>query len=586
MHPPRDTTGLTARPTRSSPRPRGPRGPRLTRSGWLALASLAVLLVVNLPLFLRMPIDCDVTFYDVCARNLLKGGVEYRDALEHGLPGMTWLHAWIRPLIGWSSEPLRMVDLGVVGCAVALLVWWLVLLGRSPNVRAWATALLAGFYLSTSEWSHCQRDVWILLPAMLALTMRDRQVIRLIRGRAESAPIFVYAFLEGVCWAAAVWLKPFVLIPGLYCWLVGAAEVRRADPTPARRWTGIATDALGMLAGGLAIGGLGIGWLRASGAWPAFLDVMRNWNPEYYRYGRQEGWTVDRVHDLGRGLFPWVAVHILAVPLAIYLLVRAFRTPRTRPELRTRRRGRQALLAALYLGWLFQAVVLQNLLEYIHVAPIFLGLMIVLATERPVRAHLLAPWSKRRACRRRRLVWVALLGGFAALALVYHPMFQLHRLVLWPQCLKVKKATTPALRDGLSLVDHVDWEDLDQVARFIRVKGRIDGWITCYSNGTQALYLDTNVQPSTRYVFLDTWLACFVHHRAQILHDVMASQQRYVVTDLRSLGFNRVRGDIARSLQNIDPVLPADVRTQFPWSEPAVFRVGMYTVHQVRHPNK
>ncbi len=577
------STGVTERPA-LEPGRRRIRAGTLSSSGWVAVVCLAILLVVNLPLFVCMPLDSDVTFYDVCAQNLLRGGVEYRDALEHGLPGMTWIHAWIRPLVGWRSEPMRLIDAGVVGLALTLLVMWLGYAGRGSGVRAWGAALFAGFYFSTSEWSHCQRDVWILLPAMLGLTLRDGQIGRFLRGRGQLAPLAVYAFIEGVCWAAAVWLKPFVLIPCLCAWGVGAASLLRARAP--KRWMALAVDAAGMLAGGLVIGGAGIAYLRTSGAWPYFLDVMRNWNPEYYKFGREQGWTLERIHDLGRGLFPWVLVHLVAVPIAVALLMRAFRAP----EAAGRVRLRQALLASAYLGWLFQAVALQNLLEYIHVAPIFLALAVILSAATPVRLRYVRCLLLRRrrptrwTVRRDRLAWTCLVAGFLALALLYHPMFQLRRLSCWPACLNVKRGSTPEIKDDLSLVDHVDWHDLHEVAKFINIHGRIDGWITCYSNGTQALYIETQIRPSTRFVFLDTFLACFVNHHDEIMKEVMNSKQHYVVTDLRTLGINRVRGEVARSLQSLDPILPDEVRGQFPWSEPVAFRVGLYTVHEVGKP--
>src|SRR5205809_7999245 len=80
----------------------------------LAWLTLAVLLAVCLPLFLCMPPETDITFYDLSARNILRGGVHYRDAFDTNLPGMVWLHAVVRATLGWSSESLRAVDFAVV----------------------------------------------------------------------------------------------------------------------------------------------------------------------------------------------------------------------------------------------------------------------------------------------------------------------------------------------------------------------------------------------------------------------------------------------------------------------------------------
>ena len=41
--------------------------------------------------------------------------------------------------------------------------------GRRRVPGVWVAALLFAFYLSTSEFCHAQRDVWMLLPALAAL---------------------------------------------------------------------------------------------------------------------------------------------------------------------------------------------------------------------------------------------------------------------------------------------------------------------------------------------------------------------------------------------------------------------------------
>src|SRR5439155_8954279 len=103
------------------------RGTGLMRSraelpAWIALL---LLLLAGLPLFLCMPLWADATLYDLCARNILDGGIHYRDIFDTNLPGMVWLHAGIRSLFGWSSEALRAVDFAIVCGVAALLTVWL-----------------------------------------------------------------------------------------------------------------------------------------------------------------------------------------------------------------------------------------------------------------------------------------------------------------------------------------------------------------------------------------------------------------------------------------------------------------------------
>src|SRR4051812_35280971 len=81
------------------------------RLGWVCLA---LLLLLGLPLFLRKPLWCDVTLYDVAARNLLQGGIHYRDVFDTNMPGVVWIHALVRGCLGWSSEAMRLFDVLVL----------------------------------------------------------------------------------------------------------------------------------------------------------------------------------------------------------------------------------------------------------------------------------------------------------------------------------------------------------------------------------------------------------------------------------------------------------------------------------------
>jgi hypothetical protein len=85
------------------------------------LVALAAVLVIGVPLFLRTPVWVDVTYHDVSAWNVLHGGVHYRDVFETNLPGMVWLHCLVRPVVGWSHEAIRIVDLVVFGTVLWLL---------------------------------------------------------------------------------------------------------------------------------------------------------------------------------------------------------------------------------------------------------------------------------------------------------------------------------------------------------------------------------------------------------------------------------------------------------------------------------
>src|SRR5262249_1165299 len=145
--------------------------------------------------------------------------------------------------------------------------------GTGAPPRVWTAAALAAFYLLTPESCHCQRDGWTLLPATVALCLRDGQ-LRAIASASPSARVFLQAVPEGLCWGAAGWVKPFVAGPALACWAVGALPLRRD------LWLTL-PDAGCLLAGGLLAGGLGLAYLAASGAWPSFWDILLGWNRDY-----------------------------------------------------------------------------------------------------------------------------------------------------------------------------------------------------------------------------------------------------------------------------------------------------------------
>src|SRR5262245_24738595 len=134
-------------------------------TAWLVLA---LLLLVGLPLHLCMPLWCDCQMFDVCAR-ILPRGVVYREVYYFAPPGMLFAQTAVRELFGWRSEALRLADLLIVGAEVALLAGLVLPPPRQAGGRVWVACLFLFFYLGTTEFSHGQPDVWMLLPALAAL---------------------------------------------------------------------------------------------------------------------------------------------------------------------------------------------------------------------------------------------------------------------------------------------------------------------------------------------------------------------------------------------------------------------------------
>src|SRR5262249_4896569 len=158
-----------------------------------------------------------------------------------------------------------------------LLTRWLSFLGVSRLVQIWAAAILIFFYFSTPESCHCQRDVWMLLPSLGALTLRRRQTEDLIEPKLPTSRIVRRPLLEGLYWVAAIWIKPFVVVIALGCWVTSAFLVGRAATHRGKRLT---PDAAALLCGGLLGGSLGVAWMLQSGAWGPFWHILHDWNAE------------------------------------------------------------------------------------------------------------------------------------------------------------------------------------------------------------------------------------------------------------------------------------------------------------------
>lgn len=556
------------------------------RSGWAAFrpwrsaplgwAVTALVLVGGVPLFLRAPPWVDVTHYDVAVRTLFWGGVLYRDLFDTNLPGVVWVMAGVRAVAGWSYEALRAWDLLVVGVASALLGVWARWAGASASAVAWYAAAIALYYPFTSEFNHCQRDVWMLLPAAGAGLLRVRQVGRAMAGEVSTRA----AIGEGFVWGLAVWLKPHVLAAGGAAWAVSAVLVARRAGRKA-----VGVDLLGLVAGGLLAGVPGVVWLVSSGAWPYLWEVLTGWNPDYLS-GEWEN-TGHKLKYVFWCFRPWGLVHMAALPLAAWDVVRAVRG----------RSGGAAddargVLAGLYLGWWAQAVFVQKGFEYVH-APLTILALAVLAGR---------GWG----------TGFAYLVGFAVLSAVWltpgaepvvkavaaankvvrvepHPLADPAVLRLWPRCFD--PAYSPELRDRLGqytgIHNAADWRELEPVAAYLRgVDPPVrDRELTAWHDSPHPLYLMVGVDPSTRYMHFGTVLA-IRGHADEVRREVAASPQRYVVSDLARMTWypDRAREPGAAGPLSLPGWFPRSQLGLFPWDQPVVFRSGRYVVHRVDHP--
>jgi hypothetical protein len=466
---------------------------------WLTGTAVVVLAALHLPSVVRTPLDADALHYDLCAWTIAHGGVMYRDALDTNPPGMQWIHLLLRSVAGWSSETLQIADILVAAVNIVLLVR-LLPERASWGVRWTMVLVLGSCFLSESEWCRVQRDSWMLVPSLLALHCRRRQ----LRVWREGGNLWLLTFAEGMCWAVGFWIKPFVAIPALLCWIVSARMGQASGTTLAR----LGGDFCLLMLGGMAVGALGIAWLVGAGAWQWFAELMFDWNRQYALHRAMSRYFEEYLLSVPLRLFPWMFIHLFAIPFALLDLAR----------LRWRRRATTAdgdgvLLSAFYLAWLAQAVFLQQPFDYVHMPAILLGLAV--SCRRFAAA---APGTGR-------TMLMALLLLFVCLRL---PTLTQARAQTWTACFATP---TPELRDRLLFLPRTSLVDQVGVEEFLRSQGVKDGEVGCWTPQAAPVLLDLGVRPATRYLLFHINLRVFKRQRDRIYADAAASQQRYLIVD-------------------------------------------------------
>jgi hypothetical protein len=547
------------------------RVPPASRTGW---AAALVFLVVGVPLFLRMPLWCDVTLYQVAARNILDGGVHYRDVFETNPPGFPLLLCAVRLLFGTSSEALRLVDLAIVGAIALGLLAWSRRAGATRAGVAWAAAAMAAFYPFIHEYNHVQRDVWMMLPALAAIALRLRRMTA-----AVSRPVLL-GVLEGLLWGAGCWIKPQLLPVAGAVWLV--ATGRFASNRAAIR------DFAAVFTGGVLAGLAGLGWLIESGSWPYFLDVWRNWNSSYAEIAYLE--LPAKVITQLDYFPPYSVFLLLAVPLALVDLRGRFSPDPARFH--------RAVLSATYLAWLSATLVLQRGFHYAHVPETLLMLAVFAAHRWPVPAAIVgiqvaAGIFLLVAADSPRLMELNRAGTRSSWVYRHfterNSAFDPNRVRWWPGCF----ASEPSreLRRGVGMwVDHfggLDPVELGAVADYLRTQGLRDGELIAWHDSTHVLYLGLGVAPKLRFMHVGTAYGLGHWQGEQVLRELQAALPgaRFAVSDMHRVTRQYSRlGEVGTD--GLPVVLPAWQREDFPFDQPVVFRspAGRYLVHSIRKP--
>jgi len=516
----------------------------------------AVVLLACVPLFVVMPVHEDTSYYSIQARNVLSGGVLYRDMFEPNLPGVVWIHMGIRQFAGDSWVAIRCADLLIFGAIAWLLTRLFRLMGLPPLTIAFAVAVLFLYYCSLWQGCHCQRDLWMLLPSLIALLIRQSQVI------ASLAPTIArpwrdlrQSMLEGGTWAIAFWIKPHVIVPALAVVFLSWLIVRRP------RW--MFMDAAGLLLAGTVMGAVGSAWLIRVNAWESFWDTMRNWNPEYVQIASQSIPLSRRLFLVTR-LFPWSLVHLVAIPVAsvrIYSFLRNVHLQHG-PTVRSSVTG--VLLSTMYLGWLLQLKCLQHYHDYVQLPAIILGMATFVVGQESSRAIRWLLWT---------FVSVSLIASLSVIV----PM-----LSYWPACFFPDQL--PSLRNRVARVKVPNWEDFEKVTEFLRENQVADGDLHCYHH--LFFYDQLGVNPPIRYTYLPFMLQSFPSRRDEILGVLNQSGHRLIVSDLAAEGLDESLLESTEDARGwkLSSDFPESRRRSYPWKYPILFRSGTILVHRIERP--
>jgi hypothetical protein len=518
---------------------------------------LLVWLVVAVPIFLRMPLTNDAELFDLQARMLGAGKVLYRDILEPNLPGVIWIHSAVRMIAGQSSEALRAFDLLVFAGLLTLSFRWLRSAGVSTRGATATLLAISVFYLSASEWNHCQRDMWMLTVSVVAASLRIRNVLQAPASTAGT--IWRRGLVEGLVWGCGIWIKPYVVLVAIACWI---ATVRR---WPTLRQALV--DGSGVLAGGVIAGAAGLGWMLSTGCFEPFIEQSREWNPHYFA-ARMAQWDAERFIKMSIRFFPWMLLHPIALLISLSRLKWALRLSETSDLERGNGDLRSSVLAAVYLAWCVHIFLLQHLFDYVHTPGVVLAILVT------------ADWIGRRQTTG---ITGVLCYGFALTTLL-SPYLRTERLADWRPALT--QPGSPELRDQLQCFDNPSHQDMAQIVAFLQKRGVEDGDVLCFNSDFVSLYRQLEFFPPTRFIYVSQNVAYVPTSADTILDSISQSGHRFVVTDLHTAGLVLPSPDgVCPSGELPQPMRIAGSKGVYPWGLPIVFRAGWYLVYEVSEPS-
>jgi hypothetical protein len=321
---------------------------------WLWAAPVLVALLLSPTLL--YPFARDQAVFTYVGKVIAEGGMPYRDAWDLKPPGIYLAYAALWRLSGGDAFTImavtRVADV-LIACLTGV---QLALLGSRLGSR-WTGIAAAGWYaalyLQETYWGMAQAESWanpLILLAVLAL------------WNSEASTRIAHTALAGVALGIAACVKPTALLSVVpFLFAIAAPGGRIAS--------GRRLLILLAMCGAMSVG-LVVLWLKAGGAWEAFVDIQQGFVAPYSRLHAPDVWK--RIQNVFGYTLGWSRDHWAPVALAIAGGVWSRKGPT--------RSLRHHVAAALGFAWL--GVCIQNKYFGYHWQPVlpFLALLAAVGT--------------------------------------------------------------------------------------------------------------------------------------------------------------------------------------------------------------
>jgi len=282
----------------------------------VAVVLLGAVTALLLVLIATFDYGRDQGIYAVVGREILDGGMPYRDAWDFKPPGIYVVYAAAHALSGGAQWGVRLLEVAGVVTTIWLLTrlsarWW-----RQWRIGLWAGCLAALIHTQLDFWHSAQPETFGGMLSVAGLWAGTHP-----RATRDRWPYVV----AGVLFGCAGLLKPPLAGGGAVLALWAAWQGRRA-PTPVgfrrRPWRQAWRPIGWVLVGGILPFALTLLWLWARGAWPALLAIFVDFVPHYTALG----WTDLHVGRLAaKALLEWLLGYSYLVTMGLALVVVGWR---------------------------------------------------------------------------------------------------------------------------------------------------------------------------------------------------------------------------------------------------------------------